>query len=475
MQIAALHQVVPNARGILEEKALTEEEWLALYEDAFPTLLDALEDSGACWSRVRISWKWIEEEAPVEGMPPIYEWGPYHDEKLALVAGTGVQLIGTIDDVPDWAADEPFYDTCSPIRADRLDEFARFLTDLVNRYKQPPWNIHVWELRNEPDGTTPDRAAVGQGCGGLYGDKYAQMAAVAYPAIKAADPTATVLMGGVAYDNFTEYGGPFNRYFPDNMMASGGAANLDAITLHYFADFAAEWERWVPHGDPPTCGLVEDHDGTPYDAWGIDIIAKANHFRNRLAVCHGVNKPLWITELAEHGYPGLPATLDQQARYVIQGHVRSLAVGAVNITWFALVSPPYDPSEQGLLYQEVYTPKPAYYAYQTLTSELAGYDYVRPQSAQNAEGYVFRNAQGQEKTVAWSWGAAGTSGMVDFAQTNQLRMVDRSGNVTLIQDGGAGDADGVANGTVVVRLPTVPLPPDSVLPRYTAEPYFFSK
>ena len=475
LQIAALHEVEPNAQGILEEKALTEEEWLALYQDSFPTLLDALEDSGACWSRVRIVWDWIEPDAPVEGMPPAYYWGPYHDENLALVAGTGVQLIGTIDDVPDWAADEPFNLSCSPIRADRLDEFARFVTDLVNRYKQPPWNIHVWELRNEPDGTTEDRDAAGQGCGGLYGAKYAQMAAAAYPAIKAADPTATVLMGGVAYDNFTEYDGPFYRYFPDNVMSSGGAQYMDAITLHYFADFFREWERWVPYGDPPTCGLVDDHVGTPYDAWGIDIIAKANHFRNRLAVCHGVNKPLWITELAEHGYPDQPDTLYQQARYVIQGHVRSLAVGAENVTWFALVSPPYDTAEQGLLTQGDLSPKPAYYAYQTLTSELRDYEYVRPLNAQNAEGYVFRNSQGQEKTVAWSWGAAGTSATVAFAQTSQLRRVDRLGNATTIQDGGAGDADGIVNGTVVVRLPNVPLDTDPEPPRYTAEPYFFSK
>jgi hypothetical protein len=45
----------------------------------------------------------------------------------------------------------------------------------------------------------------------------------------------------------------------------------------------------------------------------------------------------------------------------------------------------------------------------------------------------------------------------------------------MIQDGGAGDADGIVNGTVVVRLPNVPLDADPKPPRYTAEPYFISK
>jgi hypothetical protein len=52
-----------------------------------------------------------------------------------------------------------------------------------------------------------------------------------------------------------------------------------------------------------------------------------------------VNKPIWVTELAEHGYAGNPDSLAQQTRYVIQGHVRGLAAGVENITWYALTTP----------------------------------------------------------------------------------------------------------------------------------------
>lgn len=446
IEIAALHEVLGAAEGNRLVRPTTEGEWLALFEEPFPTLLEALEDSGAGWVRARIGWSWIQPDPP----PAEYVWGPYHDEKLRLVAETGVRLIATVTDAPDWAADSP----CKPIYPDRLDDFAQFLTDLVNRYRQPPYNIKHWELINEPDYTWPNGWAGGLGCWGDAGsqedgEQYAQMLAVAYDAIKAADPEATVLMGGVAYDWFTEYGGPFDRYFPDDVMGAGGGDYLDVVNFHYFPDFHAEWERWVPHGNPPTCGMVEDGQGTPYAAWGIDLIAKANHFRNRLFTCFGVDKPVWVTELGEHGYANNPESLAQQARYVIQGYVRGLAAGVENITWYAL-STPNDSYEQGLLYDD-WMRKPAFFAYQTMTAELEGYEYVDTLDTPTVEGYLFLNPCGQEKTIAWG------SGTLPFAPAGRLRVVDREGNVIFIQDGGVGDEDGTQNGTVELQLSADPV------------------
>jgi hypothetical protein len=419
-------------------------EWLAVYEEAFPTLMEALEESGAGWSRVRVDWSMIQPDPPPAG----YVWHQY-DDKLGLLAETGVQLIATVADAPDWAAEAP----CAPIYPGQVDEFAQFLTDLVDRYKQPPYSIQHWELFNEPDGTDNnpevDPSEGGLGCWGYDGDQYAQMLDAAYQAIKAADPTATVLMGGVAYDWFTEYGGPFYRYFPDAVMQAGGGDYVDAISLHYFPDFHAEWERWVPEGDPPTCGVVDDGIGLSYDAWGIDLIAKSNHFRNRMSTCHDVSRPLWVTELAEHGYAGDPASLERQARYVIQGHARGLAAGVENITWYALTTP-NDEYGQGLLFDD-WTPKPAFHAYKTLTSELTGYEYARTLNVPGAEAYVFRAPCEPEKTVAW-----GNSALT-IAPAEQLRVVDHGGNETLVSDGGTGDLDGTRNGAVRLQLTADPV------------------
>jgi hypothetical protein len=458
---------------------MTNAEWQAWYEAAFPSLVAALQQTGACWTRVLIDWQVIQPTAPVPGRPPDYSW-TYHDPKLALLAGTGIQLIATVEMVPEWAryldADPPLPNLrCSAIDPERLVDFAQFLTDLVNHYKAPPYNIHVWELRNEPDGTTP--SDFGQGCAGFRGDLYVQALSHAWTAIKAADPTATVLMGGVAYDWFVNESpdGKFYRYYPDDVMAAGGAQYLDAINFHYYEDFHREWERWVPEGNPPTCGIVDDGQGLPYEAWGIDIIAKTNHLRNRLSTCFGVNKPVWLTELAAHGLPGDPSEA-QQGRYVIEGYTRALSAGVKNITWFTLITPPYDPQEQGLLYYNdsgELIAKEAFYAYKTLTSELNGWEYAYSLAVPDVEGYVFKTPGGQKRTVAWANGDPLTPAYLAFPETTQLDVVDRLGSHTYIQDGSAADADGLKNGSVTLKLPGVPIDPDpDNPPTFTAEPFF---
>jgi hypothetical protein len=366
------------------------------------------------------------------------------------LAGAGVQIIATVADAPSWAAQYP----CAPIHADRLDEFGQFLGDLVQRYKQPPYNIRHWELINEPDSTWRRPDANGLGCWAdsstdQDGRVYVDMLAVAHNAIKTADPGATILMGGVGHDWFTEYGGPFDRMFPDDVMQHGGAQYFDVLNFHYFPDFGAEWERWVPHGNPPTCGIVDDGVGTPYEAWGIDLAAKTNHYRNRLATCYGVDKPVWITELAEHGYAGMPLSLENQARYVIQGYVRGLSAGAARITWYALTTP-NDAFEQSLLYDD-WSPKPAFYAYQTMTRELGSYQFVRSHNLEDREAYVFRDPCGKEKTVAWG------RAPLTLAPAARVRVIDRLGGESFVHDGGDGDQDGVRNGSVTVMLTDEPM------------------
>jgi hypothetical protein len=311
-------------------------------------------------------------------------------------------------------------------------------------------------------------------CWGPVGDEYAHMLEYASPAIKAVDPGATVLMGGVAYDAFTEYpDGGFNRYFPDDVMAAGGQAFLDATNFHFFPGFTLEWERWTI-GYPPTCGDVEDRLGDSYEAVGVDVMAKASHFRNRLRVCFNVDKPIWLTEMGEHGFESDLPSLEQQARYVFQGYARALAAGMENVTWFALVSPPYDPWQQGLLYEDDWSPKPAFYAYQTMTSELTGYQYAYALDVPKAEAYVFRNSAGHERAVAWSWGEVHESAALTFAPATEVRIVDREGRVSFIQDGRLGDVDQTP-GSVTIRLPAVPPIPDpALLLRYTAEPLIIS-
>jgi hypothetical protein len=163
-----------------------------------------------------------------------------------------------------------------------------------------------------------------------------------------------------------------------------------------------------------------------------------------------VDLPLWITETGREGTETWERSLTLQARYAIQGNVRAVAAGAEAVIWFALSTRYSQWQDEGLLFDD-WTPKPAFYAFQTLTSELQGYTFARNMNLSSPnEAYVFQNAAGQEKTVAWTmdWGVQ----TLTFGEAVQLRVVDHEGQVTYIQDGGAGDLDGSVNGSVRLRL-----------------------
>jgi hypothetical protein len=466
LQIAALHQVsiepaLPETES--NSSSANETDLSSVDDNAFDSLATALKNSGVDWVRLRIEWELIQPNKPVPDQIPEYDW-KYHDDNLRIVAETGVRIIATLSDSPSWAASAP----CASIFPDRLDDYAQFLKDLVNRYNGPPFYIKHWELVNEPDS---DRYTTGHfsghGCWAHDGDQYAQMLAVASQAIKEADPQATILMGGIAHDWFEEYGGPFYRYFPDDVMLNGGGNYFDLLNFHFFTDFRAEWDRWNPQSvdrqsewiPAPTCGIVDDGEGTAYDVEGIDIIAKVTHFRNRMDACYGVSKPVWVTEVGLHGYPDDQESLENQARYVIMVYARALSAGVQNVTWFSLDPPPYDPYGQALLNPD-FSPKPAFFAYQTLTRELDGYyEYSNNQNtcswsndgaSCSVEAYTFKDGANNEKTVAWG-------SEILSLQADQLRVVERNGNESTIMDGGEGDEDGLLNGTVELQLSEEPV------------------
>ena len=383
--IAALDEIDPTTSKTLAEQQ-------AWYDAAFPALLDALKESGATNTRVEINWSQIEPNPPAPDGTPTYSWD-WYDSRFKTIANGGIQMLGSIMTSNGWAADP----ACSVLYPDRVDEFTRFLVDLVNHYKNPPYNIKFWEIINEPDYTWPDGATKGLGCLGYHGAEYADLLQIAYSTIKSTDPRATVIQGGVAYDSFIEYGGAFNRYFLDDVMAAGGGDFFDALNFHYFQDFHAEWERWDPNSPvrtsgalpAPTCGIVDDNQGTAYYAGGIDVIAKSSHIYNRMKTCFGVDKPIWLTETASPSNQD-PLTQQEQARYVPKVYARALSFGIPSITWFALTTPNH-PDGQGLL-DDDFKPKPAYDAYQTMTSELMGFRYARTLYTSQYRGLLLRQA-----------------------------------------------------------------------------------
>ena len=151
------------------------------------------------------AWIHWSEVEPNEGDR---DWGAIASEEQKLLNASvySFEPIVLVRSTPAWAQRFPGI-SCGQILPDKLDEFAAFMGDLVTRYSQDPYNVKYWELWNEPDVAPslvpPDST---HGCWGdltdeFYGGRdYGEMLKVVYPAIKAADPEAQVLVGGLLLD-----------------------------------------------------------------------------------------------------------------------------------------------------------------------------------------------------------------------------------------------------------------------------------
>lgn len=486
IQIAGLSQITSTsafANLSAQEAAVARENLIAELDAAFPTVLDAIVQSGAGYARVYIDWNSIQPE-----VTPAYNWA-FYDLRLPRLHNAGLGLIATVTNAPAWA--KLNQDPCQII--EDVDAYYDFLEVLARRY---PF-IKVWEILNEPDAIPGYRCGAGVMNYGYAGAQYAALLQGAYTRLKAFDPQAKVILGGMAYDHFVDQdpANKFNRYFIDEVFNSGAAPYMDGVNFHFFKNFAAGWEGWTGTGRP-TCeeaiGGNEGGDDTFYFPWGYDITAKASHLIERLRVCHeNVYKPLWLTEIGANGVgdqnPDFPktmdpashfygATLEDQARYVFTIHARGFATYAENITWYAMKIIPELTllDHQGLLFDSRdpgldNEPKPAFYAYQTMTRELGNYRFDRwvafdPTTRPAAEAYQFKHLAGatggKPKVVAWS----NSSALIPLVLANsEVRVVSRPGNSTYpvaeftIVDGGLGDTDGPQNGTITLELSAEPV------------------
>ena len=387
-------------------------------------------DSQASWVRSQVNWSDVEA-SNLE--PAVYNWAST-DQMLAVARPDmgGRHIVAVIDYVPSWArlfADAP----SGPIRSDALDDFGEFVQAAVERYDGDGYLdapggpvVKHWELFNEPDGS-PRRW-------GYYGAQYAEMLAVAYPAIKAADSRAQVLFGGLSYDWFDYQGGPFVYSFLEDVLDAGGGAYFDVMNFHMYPLFAESW------GNDPT-----------------GVRGKAAEIRAKLAA-YGLDKPLVITEAGWHNSVDTtpPSSDTEQITRLVQLVTHSFAADIKVVIWFML----YDPGDflpnYGLLTTDSPpTTKPAYTAYQTAVTMLGNARYVRdltPAAAGETfmEAFQFQTNQAQIY-VAWMNPYQTTAVSILTVPGSSATLIDALGSTK----GTVNDADG--DGFVAVTVTDEPI------------------
>src|SRR3990170_7815710 len=368
-------------------------------------VMNFMKEADVYWVRVNaINWNEIE---PIQTDPPTYKWDKVNDLYLSSAGQNGMQTIAPIRYAPVWAQKIPGY-ACGPISTEALDEFAQFLQALVQRYSYPPYNIKYWELGNEPD---IDYRLADQNSGfGCWGDEndeyygggyYAEMLKVAYPAIKAVDPTAQVLMGGLLLDCDPTHP-PEGKdckpaKFLEGILRNGGGNFFDIANFHGYSPYSSS----SPGGE-----LYYDEHFQSWEARGGVVLGKLNFVREVMAN-FGVDKPVMHTEGSlicpewneTDCNPPTEAFYQAQADYVAWLYVRNWAAGLKGTIWHQFNGPGW---RNGGILDENQDPRPAYYALDFLTQELKGATYAAQVTQfPSLVGYEFKTAA-KRIWVLWS-------------------------------------------------------------------------
>lgn len=368
------------------------------------TLLDQLSSASTGWSRLVLSWGGVESSVGARN------WDPGFEAKLLNLAAHQAQPVVILEETPSWAW-TPWVptNTCGPVTDPaRLTALGQFAYDMVKRYSAYPYNVHTWELWNEPD------AQNAFGCWGNYADindggqAYGQMLKVVYPQIKAADPQAQVLVGGLLLECDPRNPPPAGcamGNFLKGILAANAGSYFDGVSFHSFDFLIAD-----PSSPTPTAVLRGRYDNSDWhSAWnttGPVSILKSGFLKSVLASYNVTGKYLMNTETAVFYGPNVQNILctsylqgmeQTKAFYVTQSYATALAEGWKANIWY---------SDLGVrcsgVFKTDYTPQPVFFAYQLARQQLGSAAFVQKVTAfGGVMGYEFLSG-GSHLWVLWS-------------------------------------------------------------------------
>jgi hypothetical protein len=276
----------------------TNHEFVWTPDEEIPPLIQAMKDANVQIVRVPMRW------TVIEGEQGNWNWDKM-DSVIRQIKAAHIEILACLMGVPEWASGEDrsevqgFWDCFAP---KRTEDYAEFVRQCVNRYKN---DIHYWEVWNEENG--PD----------FYkplpnAKEYVKLLKTAHNAIMRADPEATVVMGGLQMNGIIS--NPWLDIKVENFLQkiydAGGKPYFDVVNIHPYV---------LPTKDqgPAYCAkLVCDT---------IDVMKRNGDG----------NKPLWITEIGTGTGQGV--TEEMQAEHLADIYRELGNIPEVKaIYWFTL-------------------------------------------------------------------------------------------------------------------------------------------
>jgi hypothetical protein len=208
--------------------------------------LSAMATGGLQLGRIDARWANVEPQAPSGGRHS-YDWSLY-DSIVQAMAQHGIRWYPIVDYSTSWSGVIPG-DTVSALAPDHVGDFVAYATAFANRYGRGGsfWQAHPslpqlpvtsYEIWNEENSTVfwhpQDNAP----------EAYADLYMATRGAIKAVDPQADVLVGGLALGN---NGGADEIQFLQRMFAHRPdlRGNVDGVGLHPYQRSVADTEMRI--------------------------------------------------------------------------------------------------------------------------------------------------------------------------------------------------------------------------------------
>jgi arabinogalactan endo-1,4-beta-galactosidase len=319
--------------------------WGFLYSaDNLPTALQMMHDAGIRWVRINWSWKDMQPE------PGAFNFTQF-DLVAEKAAEYGINLLAILIAVPAWASTAPpeliaERGSLSPVdkyRPRDIDDWLTYVRTVVERYDgdgldDAPGSprIAYWEVWNEPNLSFfwPPQPDVSE---------YVDLLKATYAAVKSADDSAQVVLGGLSGSGVNAEGTGYLQ-----QIYQLGGDDFDVASIHHYIHPTLSDNIEKLQASLEATRQVMDEDG---DA---DV-------------------PLWLTEIGWSDAPnawGQPtASQDEIAAFLTRVYTE---LPADKIFWYnfrdVFADSPDVEHNFGLVDND-FTPKPAYDAYMALVGD----------------------------------------------------------------------------------------------------------
>jgi hypothetical protein len=277
--------------------------------DEQPAMVSLMREAGVRWAREEISWERVQLE---RGGP--YRWagdatGLYnYDRAIELQRAADINVLGLLAYNPAW------FKSRNPVIDEWLSDWGDYVYNTVARYGRERKQIRYWEVWNEPN-----LRAFGYEHGLYTIQDFARLLHVSHAAIKAADPEAVIVLGGLA-DIWGPIPTPEDYDSLDylRMIHAAGAWNtFDIVGWHPYRPDAPEA---VLHRRGPDMSFTDELDTLQ------QMLAEFGP------------KPIWLTEIGWSAFIGIFGVSEAaQAAYLQRMYVQAIAHPAVDkVFWYDL-------------------------------------------------------------------------------------------------------------------------------------------